>query len=82
MAASTCIVDGLISTEAAGIDTLRLSPAVFISLAGQRPNRQTSPLFSADASRAPHRAEVTYKLGGHTNRSGKADPACNIAVGS
>jgi hypothetical protein len=49
----------LISIAATNADTLRRDPAVCFSLADQRPNRQASPLFSADASRAPHRAEVT-----------------------
>ena len=45
MAASTCIVDGLISIPAAGIDTLRRGPVVFVSPFDQRPNRKASPLF-------------------------------------
>ena len=58
MAASTCIVDGLISVPSAGIDTLRWGPAVCVSPADQRPNRQASPHFASDASRATHRDEV------------------------
>lgn len=60
MAASTCVVDGLISNRPTGIDTLRAVPAVNVSFHDQRPSHGTSPLFSADASRAPHRAEVAF----------------------
>src|SRR3954453_2612463 len=58
MAASTCLVAFLISAPAAGSDTLRRRPVVFISSADQRPNQQTSPHFAADLARAPDRAEV------------------------
>jgi hypothetical protein len=58
MTASTCIVACLISTAAAGSDTLRGHPAIFISPPGQRPNRGAIPLFSADLTRASDRAEV------------------------
>ena len=58
MAASTCIVDVLVSTSAPGIDTLRRGPAVCFSPPDQRPNPAASPHFAADASRATHRAEV------------------------
>ena len=45
MAASTCIVDVLISVPAAAIDSLRRDPVVFISLPDQRPNQAASLLF-------------------------------------
>jgi len=38
--------------------------------------------FSAGASQATLRTEACLLLGSHTNRGGKADSACNIAVGS
>ena len=58
MAASTCIVAFLISTPAAGSDTLRRDPVVFISLLDQRPNQEASPRFATDVLRASHRVEV------------------------
>jgi len=63
-------------------DILHERPAVFFSPADQRPNPQASPHFAAKVTRASPCAEVTYLLGSHTNRSGKAEPACNIIVGS
>jgi hypothetical protein len=57
-AASTCIVDGLISIPAANVDILRRGPVVLISPCDQRPNHKASPHFAADVTRASHRAEV------------------------
>ena len=58
MAASTCLVGVLISALPANADILRRSPVVCFSPADQRPNRQASPHFASDASRATHRDEV------------------------
>jgi hypothetical protein len=57
-AASTCIVDVLISIPATIIDILRRHPVVLISPSDQRPNQKASPHFAADVMRASHRAEV------------------------
>lgn len=58
MAASTCVVGVLISTPAAGIDTLRRNPVVSFSPVHQRPNAPASPQFSANVSQASRYAEV------------------------
>ena len=60
MAASTCVVDVLISKPASAIDSLREFPVVFISFPDQRPNQETSPRFAADLLRASDRAEVAF----------------------
>src|SRR4051812_21373710 len=49
---ATCLSAFLISAPPPGSGTLRRSPVVFISKRDQRPNHESSPLFSADESRA------------------------------
>ena len=82
MAASTCVVGLLISMPVAKIDTLHRHPVVFISPGTNDRVAGLSRFFRLVLSGRRHHTEVTYILGSHTNRGGKADSACNIVVGS
>src|SRR5690554_2069146 len=83
MAASTCVVGGLISTVVTNTDTLHHGPVVFISPGDQRPNHQASPqIFKPDTSQTPASGR-DCELGSQTNRSAETDATGNcIVIGS
>ena len=79
MAASTCLFAFLISAPAAGSDTLRRGPVVFISPLDQRPNQKASPLFATGVTRASHRVEVAcYQAAIRTGAAKPTRPATSL----